>query len=747
MWPPIVWVATAYGAGVAGGAAGAWLWPGAAVAAVGGAFLCRRAPAAAALALLAAAGWLTGRWLDWRAEAGCAARWSTGPRTAQLLLLDTVRRRGDAATAVVVGEDCGGRIRLRWDAPEQVPGGARVIVVGTWRRTLRVRHARVLERRGSWRGAVRGRVEERLQSLMGGRAGMAEALVLARAGAVSTTRREEFVRAGLAHLLAISGLHVGFLAWWVQWAARLIGAPPASARGAGAAAALSYAWLLGFPAPATRASWFLVLAAVARLRQRRLRPGAVLAVAALGVLAVDPAAIRSIGAWLSLCAVAGVSWARRHVQLPTPLSDTLGATLFTAPISAGVFGTVAPAGLVANLVAVPLAALAVPGLVLALLAHAIVPTVGETLAAGAGVALAAIDLTARLVGQIPYGHLITPSGWRAAGPWVALLAAAVWARWRRPTVAVTLRRLAAPAALASWAWLASGVALRDGGTTLAVHFLEVGQGDAAAIRTPRGRWILIDGGPRGEGGDAGRRVVVPFLRRQGVTRLAAIVLSHGHADHLGGLPAVLEALDAERVWEPGQPIGDPAYLDFLAAVEADGAAWHPARRGDRLEVDSVVLIVHHPDSAWLATSLDVNENSLVVELRYREFHALFAGDAGAPAEWYRGPSLEPVEVLKVGHHGSASASSDAWLVRLQPRAAVISVGAGNRYGHPAPEVLDRLARRGITVYRTDRDGSVVVRSDGATFSVETRHGHARYVGHHDRAIHHGAGAAPPGGNG
>lgn len=747
MWPPIVWVAAAYGAGVAGGVAAVWLWPGAAVAVVGGALLCRRTPAAAAIALLAATGWITGRWLEWRADAGCVARWAPGPRVAQLLLLDAVANRGDVATALVVGEECGGRIRVRWETVGRAPGGARVIAVGTWRTTLRVRHARVLERHGSWRGAVRGRVEQRLQRLMGGRAGMAEALVLARAGAVPTARREEFVRAGLAHLLAISGLHVGFLAWWVQWGARLAGARPGWARGIGAAAALSYAWLLGFPAPATRASWFLLLAAVARLRQRRLPPSAVLAVAALGVLAVDPAAIRSIGAWLSLSAVAGVSWARRHLRLPAALSDTLGATLFTAPISAGAFGTVAPAGLVANLVAVPLAALAVPGLVLALLADAIVPTVGETLAAGAGVALAAMEQTARLAGRLPYGHLITPAGWRAAVPWVVLLAAAMWARWRRPTAAVSLRRLAAPAALASWVWLAASVARRDGDTALAVHFLEVGQGDAAAIRTPRGRWILLDGGPRGEGGDAGRRVVVPFLRRQGVTRLAAIVLSHGHADHLGGLPAVLDALDAERVWEPGQPIGEPAYLDFLGAVEADGAAWHPARRGDRLEVDSVVLIVHHPDSAWLATSLDVNENSLVVELRYREFRALFAGDAGAPAEWYRGPSLEPVEVLKVGHHGSASASSDAWLARLEPRAAVISVGARNRYGHPAPAVLDRLARRGIAVYRTDRDGSVVVRSDGSTFSVETRHGHARYVGHHDRAVHHGAGAAPSGGNG
>jgi competence protein ComEC len=662
------------------------------------------------------------------------------------VLLDAIHERGQMATAAIVGEPCRGRVRLRWQAATLARGGDRVVVVGSWRRTLLVKHARVLAGSRSRRGAIRGRVEERLARLMGGRRGMAEALVLARAGAVPSARREEFVRAGLAHLLAISGLHVGFLAWWVSWGARRLGVRGNPSRTAGAVVAFGYAWLLGFPAPATRASWFLLIGAAARVRQRRPAPGAVLAVAALGVLAVDPSAIHSIGAWLSLSAVAGVSWARRHLSLPAALSSTVGATLFTAPITAGIFGTVAPAGLAANLVAVPLAALAVPGLLLAILADGLLPAIGAIFAAGAGVALAAIEAVARAAGRLPYGHVVTVAGWTAAVPWFALLAASVWSRWRRPTLGVTLRRLALPAALASWTWMAAGVVRRDDGATLAVHFLAVGQGDAAAIRTPRGRWMLIDGGPRGASGDAGRRVVVPFLRRRGVTDLAAIMLSHGHADHLGGLIAVLDALDVEHVWEPGQPIGDRLYLDFLAAVEADGAEWHAARRGDRVELDSVVFVVHHPDSAWLATSLDVNENSLVVELRYREFRAIFAGDAGYPAEWYRGPSLEPVDVLKVGHHGSSGATSDAWLRQLGPRAAVISVGASNRYGHPAPDALARLARRGIAVYRTDRDGPVVVRSDGFTFSVGTKHGDARYVGHHNRAVHHGSGAAPPGGH-
>src|SRR4029077_17463374 len=131
---------------------------------------------------------------------------------------------------------------------------------------------------------------------------------------------------------------------------------------------------------------------------------------------------------------------------------------------------------------------------------------------------------------------------------------------------------------------------------LTVFFLDVGQGDAAVLRTPNSRWIVIDGGPRTPGNDAGRRVVVPFLRRQGGGRVAVAGATQGHADPLGGMPAVVAAFDPELVLEPGEPLGRPLYLEFLAGVEASGARWHPARAGDRIEVDGVALEVLSPDS-------------------------------------------------------------------------------------------------------------------------------------------------------
>ena len=222
------------------------------------------------------------------------------------------------------------------------------------------------------------------------------------------------------------------------------------------------------------------------------------------------------------------------------------------------------------------------------------------LAAGAGLCLALLDLVAKTAAAFPGGHFIMIAGPRAAAFWLGVLVLAWWL-WNSPRRRwMVAARVAFVAALISWATLFHAFSRRSVCDCLTVSFLDVGQGDAIALRSPAGRWLLIDGGPRGPEGDAGRRVVVPFLREAGATQLAAIVATHAHLDHFGGLPAVLDAFDPAFVLEPGQPVPDAGYLGFLSAVESDGAEWRPARRGDRLELDGVTLDVLSPDSAWVA---------------------------------------------------------------------------------------------------------------------------------------------------
>jgi competence protein ComEC len=330
--------------------------------------------------------------------------------------------------------------------------------------------------------------------------------------------------------------------------------------------------------------------------------------------------------------------------------------------------------------------------------------------------MALLDGVARLAASVPGGVLpIAPTLTTALG---AGLAAVLVVRG-------TAARRGAP-----WYVAAAGTAvfalwlplLVPATGDLEMHVLDVGQGDAIALRTPRGRWILVDAGRRWRGGDAGRRMVIPYLRRRGGA-LALFVLSHPHDDHAGGASSVVRALRPRVWWEPAFVTVSPGYREALAAVRIVGTAWSRVSPGKKFSLDGVSLTVLAPDSAWTAAQDDANETSVVVRVEHGRTRFLLTGDAERDEEaWllshYR-PDELAADVLKLGHHGSRTSSSAALLDAVAPRLAIASVGAGNGYGHPAPETLGALLQRGIAALRTDLDGTVVVRSNGRELSVET----------------------------
>ncbi len=231
--------------------------------------------------------------------------------------------------------------------------------------------------------------------------------------------------------------------------------------------------------------------------------------------------------------------------------------------------------------------------------------------------------------------------------------------------------------------------------------------------------MLIDGGPRHARWDAGRQVVVPFLKRHGVRRLEAVVVSHADADHLGGVPSVLRGFPTSLVLEPGGPARSDLYLAFLDEVEAAGIGWRRGRAGDRFVIDDVEFTLLHPDTVWAGWGEGLNENSLVVLLEYGDFEALFSGDIGFAAERHLLGSVGSVDVLKVGHHGSNGSTGTEWLDELSPMVSVVSVGT-NRYGHPTAGALERLHTQGSSVWRTDELGHIMIRTDGHEVLVSAR---------------------------
>ncbi|HEU5304602.1 MAG TPA: DNA internalization-related competence protein ComEC/Rec2, partial [Gemmatimonadales bacterium] len=572
------------------------------------------------------------------------------------------------------------------------------------------------------------------RALYGPRSPMVEALILGRRAGIDRALQDRFAQSGLVHLLSISGFHVGVITAWVFLVCRLIWIRRDPALGIAAVASVAYVGFLGWPAPATRAAALAVLVALSRARQRRVETDALLSATCLCVMLVDPWAILDLGAWLSATALWGATrftrWTDRTLGTATfwrTLGSSVGATLATAPITAWALGAVAVVGLGLNFLAIPLAAVAVPGVLASLLAFPLLPGFAESVAGGAGFALHLLELLAMLGAAVPYGHTTGHPGPQFAWPWALLLGAGLWCTGDRNTLAEAIRRaswtaVAALWASLVWAWLPASSNTHSG---LALHFLDVGQGDGAVLRTPAGRWVMIDAGPRTDRGDAGRRVMVPFLSRHGVRELALVVVSHAHADHLGGVLSVLDRYSTALVVEPGARVPDLLYYSFLDELVAEAIPWHPGRRDERVTLDSVRFTVLHPDPGWPGWGEDVNEDSLVLLVEYGAFQALLAGDAGFPAEVEMRGRARAVDLLKVGHHGSRGSTSDEWLDSLRPRAAVISVGR-NTYGHPSGEALGRLLRHGVDVWRTDRDGAVTVTTDGTRMTVQTQDRAATY---------------------
>jgi competence protein ComEC len=312
--------------------------------------------------------------------------------------------------------------------------------------------------------------------------------------------------------------------------------------------------------------------------------------------------------------------------------------------------------------------------------------------------------------SVPYGHaaVARPAWWLwAAAALALLLALDAGARMRRRV------RWALAASSAAAAFLVLPLVAQPA-RGLELAFLDVGQGDAIAIHTPADRWLLVDAGPWEEDFDAGEKRVLPWLRARGATRLEAMILTHPHTDHIGGAAAVMRGMPVGRVIEPGLAFGTPVYLGMLRTAQQNHVAWSAARQDRVLRIDGLELQFLWPTVDVLDAPADANDISAVTGLHYGRFSALLTGDAPAFVEHALvaryGDALR-ADVLKVGHHGSRTASSQEFLQTVRPSLAVISCGRRNRYGHPAPETVARLAADGIRVARTDEDGTVLVRVD------------------------------------
>lgn len=546
--------------------------------------------------------------------------------------------------------------------------------------------------------------------------------------------RGEFQETGTVHVLVTAGLHVGAVAALCVAALSFLALPRTATCAIVVGVVWLFAWWSGDALPAMRAATMTTAALAARACGRATLSWNALALAAIVVVFVRPYSVTSASFALSFSCVGAIfslagpfeAWLAARTALPTRLREALVLTLATQcgtwPIAAAVFLQFAPYAALANLVVVPCvgATMALGALQISAVAW---PPIAQAAANLNSWLLALMLGSVHALANLPFARVsMTP-----APVWCILVydAALAYAPW-------LVRRGGSTAALVGLL-VGAGFILtppRGAGGHLLITVLDVGQADAIVVRTPAGHALLVDAGGRLERGSQGEdsvaeaigeRIVVPFLLRSGIHDLDAIVLSHPHGDHAGGVAPVLRRLRVRLFGDGGQRYGGHAYRDALATAASEHVPLVNPRAGARWSLDDgVTLDFLGPSLPLIARSRnDINENSVAFLLRYRWFCMLFTGDAGAAAEerFLAGNGDLRCDVLKVGHHGSAYGSTARFVRAVRPRYAIVSVGRHNLFGHPAAATISTLRRYGAIVLRTDENGAVTIESDGTHTTV------------------------------
>jgi competence protein ComEC len=561
---------------------------------------------------------------------------------------------------------------------------------------------------------IHGVIETHLPAVSGA---LLEGLLIGERRQLPPSLLADFRRAGVFHVLAISGFNVALVAGSAFLLLRLVRLPAPLAAGLALATLIAFAAVVGGQPSVLRATVMGGLFLAAGLLGRESRVWNSLAAALLLLLALDPGSLMEPGLQLSFAATAGLlhlsPWIRARLVpwCPGPIASALavsaGAQLGVTPVMLIYFGQLSPLGVVANLLVVPLAGLLTTGGLLTLAVATLSEALAHTLFQSLWVLLVALRLVVRAFAALPGAIVYLPPPPSLAVA-VAALALLLLPRVRGAAATLGVAALAVAAASATLA-----AARPDGLARIVV--LDVGQGEAILVQAPDGSALLVDTGGGGPGrGDRGERTVVPVLRRLGVRRLAALAITEGTPDHAGGLVGLLEGMPINEVWIPA---GSEA-ASWHGPVAVSGIPRQVLVQGDRRWIGSLLVTVLHPPPAGASEGLlpggSVREKPLVLRLEWGLFAAVLAGGTGPAEESELLRARQPLQatMLKVSGHGTQRGSTSEFLAVVRPRVAVIPVGARNPYGHPAPVVLARLGAVGATVYRTDLDGAVDVRSDG-----------------------------------
>ncbi len=569
--------------------------------------------------------------------------------------------------------------------------------------------------------------------LEGEQAALLSAILLGERTNLSQDVKDLFIKTGTIHILAISGLHIGLISLILLAVFRFLRLQRSLGFIFTILILIAYAFLSGLRPSVVRATIMAVIVLFGFLLNREVKIYNSLGLAALLILLVHPHYLFDAGFQLSFVSVISIVYFVPRIEKLFPAAQnrylsyliragsvSLAAWIGVAPLVAYYFNIVTPVAVVANLLIVPCLFLVVSAGICFLFFALIWAPLGAIFAQTSALSLLGLSKLASLIGQIPFGFFASapPSVFLFCGYYSGLI---LIFNYRKLDIAPAKIAIALAVIANIIVWRPLFEASSD---KLTVTFLDVGHGDAIFIQFPRKGAMLIDGGPASDENDAGKAVILPFLRNRGINKVDAVLLTHPDNDHVGGLPSVIKNVEVDYAFDNGMPEESLIYASYKRQLVKNVPHYRILKQGDEiLGFPQVKLSVLYPARPFLVGSgADNNNNSLVIRLVYRDVSFLFCGDIQRQAIQRilaYAPLLQST-VIKVPHHGSYEGKTeDEFFRAASAQVAVISVGRNSRFGFPRPQVIRELKQVDTQVYQTSENGAVIISTDGEDVEVET----------------------------
>lgn len=566
--------------------------------------------------------------------------------------------------------------------------------------------------------------------LNGQSAAIVKALILGEKGNLDSEIISDFQKTGVIHVLAISGLHVGFIALLLQLFLSLLRIPKKVVMALIILFLVLFLALVNFKAPVVRASLMMTFYYLSKLTMRPQDPVNVVSLAAISILLVSPEQLFLPGFQYSFLAVFGLIYGNKKFKkiipvlrgnnnlkklingyIVNPFISSLSAILATVPLTWYYFGSFQIGALIANIFVIP-----VIGLIVFLSIILLLFSVLNFLPA-AGVAIIVNALIVGLIkvisafSEFPFVQIIT-----GPPPFILIIFVSIGI--------YLLFNISNSKSKLAFLYLALFVGFLifsrfQDQNKLRVTFIDVGQGDASLIQFPTGKTALIDAGNKGFGFDAGKRYVDPVLKYYGISEITYLIGSHPHSDHIGGFGYIMNNYLVDTLIFNEVDVSTNLYKNLLDIADKNKIIIKRLNAGDMLNADESVrmYVLHPPDQFENITNqygASINNTSLVIKLVHGNTSILFSGDAEVESEHIllRYGDFLDCDLLKVGHHGSKTSSSSEYLKYITPDYAVISVGRNNKFKHPSISTLTRFAQFCIPALRTDLNGAIIFESDG-----------------------------------